>query len=129
MNQETQTVTAKEQHQPQTELSGFVKTNMIVTQTMLQTAVAKMIVDQDQEILVRVSLEPSRQKSYIRKQTAESVGLKSPTELFSVFNLGGETSQTRRMYRVKFSLSGSQVEDESAPIEMEALTIDKSVST
>ena len=29
------------------------------------------------------------------------------------------------MHRVKFSLLGSQVEDESAPIEMEAFTIDK----
>ena len=84
-----------------------------------------MIVDQDQEIPVRVLLDPGSQRSYIRKQIAESVGLRGPTELLSVSTLGGETSQTRRMHIVKFSLLGSRVEDESAPIEMEALTIDK----
>ena len=125
LHQETQTVLVKERHQPQTEFSGFVKANQNVTQTLLQTAVAKMIVDQDQEIPVRVLLDPGSQRSYIRKQIAESVGLRGPTELLSVSTLGGETSQTRRMHIVKFSLLGSQVEDESAPIEMEALTIDK----
>ena len=125
LHQETQTVTAKEQHQPQTEFSGFVKPNQNVTQTLLQTAVAKMIVDQDQEIPVTVLLDPSSQRSYIRKQIAESVCLRGPTELLTVSTQGGETIQARRMHRVKISLLGSQVEDESAPIEMEALTIDK----
>ena len=123
LHQGTQTVTAKEQHQPQTEFSGFVKANQNVTQTLLQTAVAKMIVDQ--EIPVRVLLDPDSQRSYIRKQIAESVCLRGPTELLTVSTQGGETSQARRMHRVTISLLRSQVEDESAPIEMEALTIDK----
>ena len=84
-----QTVTAKEQHQPQTEFSGFVKANHNVTQTLLQTAVAKMLVDQDKKIPVRGLLDPGSQRSYIRKQIAESVGLRGPTELLSVSTLGG----------------------------------------
>ena len=88
LHQETQTVTAKEQHQPQTEFGGFVKANQNVTQTLLQTAVAKMTVDQDQEIPVRVLLDPGSQRSSIRKQITESVGLRGPTELLSISTLG-----------------------------------------
>ena len=84
-----------------------------------------MIVDQDQEIPVRALLDPGSQRSYIRKQIAESVGLRGPTELLSVSTQGSETSQTKRMQRVKFSRLRSQVEDEAAPIKMESLTIDK----
>ena len=84
-----------------------------------------MIVYQVQEIPIRVLLYPGSQRSYIRKQITESVGLRGRTELLSVSTLGGEISQRRRMHIVKFSLLGSQVEDELAPIEMDALTIDK----
>ena len=84
-----------------------------------------MIVDQDQEIPVRVLLDPGTQMSYNRKPITESVVLRGPTESLRVSTLGCKTSQTRRMHRMKFSLLGSQVEDESASIEMEALTIDK----
>ena len=70
-------------------------------------------------------MDPVSQRSYIRKQIAESVGLRSPTELLGVSTPGCETRQTRRMQGVKFGFLGSQVGDESPPIKMEALTSDR----
>lgn len=64
------------------------------------------------------------QRSYITKKVAESFALDGPSEVLSVSMLGGETSQTKRMKKVRFSLASVQ-ENVSTPVSMEALTIDK----
>jgi hypothetical protein len=60
----------------------------------------------------------------ITKKAADSVALQGPSELLSVATLHGESSQTKRMKRVRFSLTSAQGSF-SKPVEMEALTIDK----
>ncbi|PFX22472.1 Y-box factor-like [Stylophora pistillata] len=54
---------------------------------------------------------------------AESFALDGPSEVLSVSMLGGETSQTKRMRKVRFSLAPVQ-ENISTPVSTEALTID-----
>ena len=68
-------------------------------------------------------LDSGSQRSYITKNVAESLALQGPYEVLSVSMLGGESSQTKRMKRVSFSLTSVQGTD-SMPVEMEALTID-----
>ena len=53
---------------------------------------------------VRVLLNSGSQRSYIRKNIAESVGLQGPTELLSFTTVEEETSETKRLQRVRFAL-------------------------
>lgn len=73
---------------------------------------------------MRVLFDSGSQRSYITKKVAESLALDGPSEVLSVSMLGGETSQTKKMKRVSFSLTSVQ-ESISKPVSMEALTIDK----
>ena len=73
---------------------------------------------------MRVLFDSASQRSYITKNVAESLALDGPSEVLSVSMLGGETSQTKKMKRVSFSLTSVQ-ESISKPVSMEALTIDK----
>ena len=50
-----------------------------------------MICGDNQEIPVRVLLDLESERTFIRKQTADSVGLSGPTEILSVTTLGGDT--------------------------------------
>ena len=87
-----------------------------------------MVCGDNQEIPVRVLLDLGSERTFIRKQIAESVGLSGPTEILSVTTLGGDTSETKRMKRVKFSLQAKNSDSQkTTPIEVEALTINKSV--
>ena len=82
-----------------------------------------MICGDNQEIPVRVLLDLACERTFIRNQTAESVGLSAPTEILKVTTLGGDTSQTKRMKRVKFSLQAKNSDSQkTTPIEVEALT-------
>ena len=92
-------------------------------ETLLQTAVARLSVN-GQEMTVHVLLDCASQRSYIRKNIAESIGLQDPTELLSVTTLGEETSETKRLQRVRFALLLIKGEPTEA-VEMEALTISK----
>ena len=64
-------------------------------ETLLQTALAKLSVN-GQDVTVRVLLDSGSQRSYIRKNIAESIGLQ------------GETSESKRFQRVRFTLSPIQ---------------------
>ena len=77
-----------------------------------------------QEMTVRILLDSGTQRSYLRKNIAESLGLQGPTELLSVTTLGGETSETKRLQRVRFALLPIKGEPTEA-VEIEALTIPK----
>ena len=106
-------------------ISGFVALdNAEIEQTLLQTAKALLVGGGGQKVPVRVLLDSGSQRSYITKNVAESLALQGPSEVRSVSMLGGESSQTKRMKRVSFSLTSVQGTD-SMPVEMEALTIDK----
>ena len=85
-----------------------------------------MVCGDNQEIPVKVLLDLGSERTFIRKQIAESVGLSGPTEILSVTTLGGDTSETKRMKRVKFSLQAKNSDSQkTTPIEVEALTINK----
>ena len=98
--------------------------NAEIEQTLLQTAKALLVGGGGQKVPVRVLLDSGSQRSYITKNVAESLALQGPSEVLSVSMLGGESSQTKRMKRVSFSLTSVQGTD-SMPVKMEALTIDK----
>ena len=88
-----------------------------------------MICGDDQEIPVRVLLDLGSERTFIRKQIAESVSLSGPTEILSVAILGGDTSETKRIKRVKFSLQAKNSDSQkTTPIEVEALAIIKCVT-
>ena len=72
-------------------------------ETLLQAALTRLIV-KGQEMTVRVLLDSGSQRSYIRKNIAEALDLKGPSELLSVTTLGRETSEMKRFQRVKLSL-------------------------
>ncbi|XP_044180997.1 uncharacterized protein LOC122962152 [Acropora millepora] len=78
-----------------TTLTGLAasKSSTTMKETLLQTALAKLSVN-GQEVTVRVLLDSGSQRSYIRKNIAESIGLQGPSEVLSVATLGGETSLT-----------------------------------
>ena len=76
-------------------------------ETLLQTALAKLSVN-GQEVTVCVLLDSGSQRSYIHKNIAESIGLQGPSEVLSVATLGGETSESKRFQRVRFTLSPIQ---------------------
>ena len=93
-------------------------------ETLLQTALAKLSVN-GQEVAVRVLLDSGSQRSYIQKNIAESIGLQGPSELLlTVATLGGDTSETKRFQRVRFTLSAI-LGHPLGTVEMEALTIPK----
>ena len=107
--------------------SGFIsESSNVSTQSLLQTVTATMVCGDNQEIPVRVLLDLGSERTFIRKQIAESVGLSGPTEILSVTTLGGDTSETKRMKRVKFSLQAKNSDSQkTTPTEVEALTINK----
>ena len=107
--------------------SGFIsESNRVNTQSLLQTVTATMTSYNGQEIPVKVLLDLGSERTFIRKQIADSVGLSGPTEVLSVTTLGGNTSETKRMKRVKFGLQAKNLDShKTAPIEVEALTINK----
>ena len=82
-------------------LSGLAsaKPALPLKETLLQTALARLTVN-GQEMTVRVLLDSGSQRSYVRKNIAESLGLQGPSELLSVTMLGGTTSETKRLQRV-----------------------------
>ena len=108
-----------------TTLTGLAasKSSVAMKETLLQTAVAKLSVN-GQEVTVRVLLDSGSQRSYIRKNIAESIGLQGPSEILSVATLGGETSESKRFQRVRFTLSPIRGHPTEA-VEMEALTLSK----
>ena len=69
-------------------------------------------------------LDSGSQRSYIRKNIAESIGLQGPSEVLSVATLGGETSESKRFQMVRFTLSLIRGHPTEA-VEMEALTLPK----
>ena len=108
-----------------TTLTGLAasKSSTTMKETLLQTALAKLSVN-GQEVTVHVLLDSGSQRSYIRKNIAESIGLQGPSEVLSVATLGGETSESKRFQRVRFILSPIQGHPKEA-VEMEALTLPK----
>ena len=82
------------------------------------------MVDGVQRAPVRVLFDSGSQRSYITRKAAESLALNGPSEVLSVSMFGEETSQTKRMKRVSFSLTSVQG-SVSKPVRIEALTIDK----
>ena len=108
-----------------TTLTGLAasKSSTTMKETLLQTALAKLSVN-GQEVTVRVLLDSGSQRSYIRKNIAESIGLQGPSEVLSVATLGGETSESKRFQRVRFTPSPIQGHPKEA-VEMEALTLPK----
>ena len=108
-----------------TTINGFVAScNSKMQQTLLQTATAVLVAGGTQRVPVRVLFDSGSQRSYITKNFAESLALDGPSEVLSVSMLGGESSQTKRMKRVSFSLISIQA-SLAKPVRMEALTIDK----
>ena len=88
-----------------TTISGFVAScNSKMQQTLLQTATAVLVADGTQRVPVRVLFDSGNQRSYITKNVAESLALDGPSEVLSISMLGGESSQTKRMKRLSFSL-------------------------
>ena len=110
-------------HLSNTSLSGLASTKpaLPMRETLLQTALARLIV-KGQEMTVRVLLDSGSQRSYIRKNIAEALDLQGPSELLSVTTLDGETSETKRFQRVKFTLSPIKGDSK---VEIEALSISK----
>lgn len=80
---------ATPRHLSNTSLSGLASTKpaLPTKETLLQTALASLIV-KDQEMIVRVLLDSGSQHSYTRKNIAETLDLKDPSELLSVTTLG-----------------------------------------
>jgi hypothetical protein len=111
--------------QAATTVNGFVSATPTKTKLiLLQTAEEKLVTDDGQEVPVGFLLDTGSQRSYITKKAADPVALQGPSELLSVATLEEESSQTKRMKRVRFSLASAQG-NFLRPIEMEALTIDK----
>ena len=99
------------------------KPSSTTRETLLQKALAKLSVN-GKKVTVRVLLDSGSQRSYIRKNIAEFISLQGPSEVLSVATLGGETSESRRFQKVRFTLSPIQGHPVGA-VEMEALTIPK----
>ena len=95
-----------------------------IKQTLLQTGTATLVADGDHRVTVRVLFDTGSQRSYITKNVAESLALDGPSEVLSISMLGGESSQTKRMKTVSFSLSSVQG-SVSKPVRMGALAINK----
>ena len=93
-------------------------------QALLQTGTATLVADDDQRVTVRVLFDSGNLRSYITKSVAESSALDGTCDALSVSRLGGESSQTKIMKRVSFSLTSVQG-CVSKPVGMEALTIEK----
>ena len=70
--------------------------------TILQTAKARLCVE-DREVIVRVLLDTGSQRSYLRRNIAESLHLKGPIESLAVSTLGG-TTETKAMPCVPLTL-------------------------
>ena len=112
--------------QRQTTLSGFVASyNSKIQQTLLQTGMAMLVVDGVQSVPGRVLFDSGSQRSYFTKKVAESLALDGPSEVLGVYICWGDTSQTKRMKRVSYSLTSAQGRF-SKPVRMEALAVDKS---
>ena len=94
---------------------------MPLKETLLQTTLARLTVN-GQEMTDRVLLDCGSQRSYVRKNVAESLGLQGPSELLSFTMLGGTTSETKRLQRVEFALSPMKGDSK---VEMDALAIPK----
>jgi len=92
-------------------------------ETLLQTTLAKLSVN-NQEVTVRVLLNSGSQRSCIRKNIAESIALQGSSEVLNVATLGGETSESMRFQRVRFTLSAIRGHATEA-VKMEALTLAK----
>ena len=121
----SQPLIAATENPTNTTLTGLAasKSSSTMKETLLQTALAKLSVN-GQEVTVRVLLDSGSQRSYIRKNIAEYMGLQGPSEVLSVATLGGETSESKRFQRVRFTLSPIQGHPTEA-VEMEALTLPK----
>ena len=121
----SQPLFAATENRTNTTLTGLAasKPSSTMKETLLQTALAKLSVN-GQEVTVRVLLDSGSQRSYIRKNIAESIGLQGPSEVLSVATLGGETSESKRFQRVRFTLSPIRGHPTEA-VEMEALTLSK----
>ena len=50
-------------------------------------------------------LDSGSQRSYIRKNIAESIGLQGPSQVLAVATLGGEATESKGFQRVRFTLS------------------------
>ena len=72
-----------------TTLTGLAasKSSTTMKETLLQTALAKLSVN-GQEVTVRVLLDSGSQRSYIRKNIAESIGLQGTSEVLSLQHWG-----------------------------------------
>ena len=109
-----------------TTLTGLAASKYSTTmkETLLQTALAKLS-ENGREVTIRVLLDSGSQRSYIRiKNIAESLGLQGPSEVLSVATLGGETSESKKFQKVRFTLSPIRGHPTEA-VEMEALTLSK----
>ncbi len=97
---------ARTENPNNTTLTGLAasKQSSSMKETILQTALAMLLVT-GQEVTVRVLLDSGSQRSYIRKNIAESIGLQGPSELLRLATLGVDTTETKRFQRVRFTLS------------------------
>lgn len=81
------------QAQPVPTFIGFAASDFKkLTETLLPTTIVKLPAN-NQTLEVRVLLDCGSQRSYIRKNIAEAIGLKGPTKSVSVTTLGGSTKQ------------------------------------
>ena len=112
------------QQSQSTSLSGCITDSQRSSQALLQTALATLQIG-SQELPVRILLDTGSQRSYIRKEIAESLDLRGPTEVLTISTLGGKTTQYKKMQRVKCSIRKLDSNYEDACIEIEALAIDK----
>ena len=106
-------------------LSGLAALELLspMKETLRQKALAMLLVN-GQEVTVRVLFDSRSQRSYIRKSITEFNGLQGPSEVLSVATLGGETSESERFQRVRFTLSPIQTQPPEA-VELEAFIIPK----
>ena len=86
-----------------TSLSGCITYSQRSSKALLQTALATFQV-RSQELPVRILLDTGSQRSYIRKEIAESLDLRGTTEVLSISTLGEKTTQYKKMQRVKCSI-------------------------
>ncbi|XP_064653100.1 uncharacterized protein LOC135503456 [Lineus longissimus] len=92
-------------------ISGFVAAGPSkTTEVLLQTAQTTVITRDGSRVPVRVLLDPGSQRSYVRKRIVDFLGITGPNELLSIATLGGQTSKTKSMPRIKLSIADIQVE-------------------
>ena len=94
---------AQPQNSEITHSGSISESSNVSTQSLLQTITATICGD-NQEIRMRVLLHLGSERTFVRKQIAESVGLLGPTEILSVTALVGDTRETKRMKRVELSV-------------------------